>query len=180
MSWTSWRKTKNGMRFESFEKRPMSAAKAELFALEKTGRFVFHGAPRLDIAELEPRQARQFVPETGRHVPDGPPAVAASPYAEIAIFRAVVQTGHSGFSSYESDDDVALRTRLGFRATQAALDEASGAEGYVYVLPREVFEPLPGASRSSMDWRCPGRVKPVAVIRVTAEDLPEDIRIMEK
>lgn len=160
--------------------RHASSAKAELLDLEREGAYVFHGSARPDIAELEPRQARQYVAETGRHVPDGPPAVAASPYAEIAIFRALVQTGHSGFGADHKDHEgnALAQPRLSFRASQDALDDAASAVGHVYVFDRAGFVPRPGAPETSMDWRRESPVRPVRVIRVTAEDLPEEIQIM--
>ena len=67
----------------------MSENKTRLLALEKNGNFVFHGSPK-DIVALEPRQAHNINKETKKMEKDGEPAVFATSYAEIAIFRSLV------------------------------------------------------------------------------------------
>ena len=55
-----------------------------LAVLEHTGKYVFHGSTQNNLKTLEPRQ--------GMHLskPDGDPAVSATPYAEFASFRAII------------------------------------------------------------------------------------------
>lgn len=152
--------------FERPEER--SEARQLLERYERSGRFLFHGSRNPRIQELEPRQAMTW--REGAYVNDGPPAVAASPYADIAIFRSLI-TGHSGFSSFPNPDDT---VSLEFRLTRAGYAAAEHARGYVYVISRDGFSPV--GPITSMDWRSGDLVTPVDIIEVQAEDLPKNLR----
>lgn len=71
---------------EESKEEVISENKRLLQELEKSGEFVFHGSyQKLEI--LEPRQGRKRNKETGKIEEDGSPAVSATPFADIAIFR---------------------------------------------------------------------------------------------
>ena len=145
--------------------------KDELILLQEIGKYLFHGSPTEGIKIFEPRQSHTIPPGEDESVPDGEPAVAASPYAEIAIFRALVRK-RSGFSAKGEG-------QLSFRATREALDDAKDKKGFVYVFSREGFEPKNG-SEWNMDWRSLQSVKPLVSFEVTYDDLPESIEILSE
>lgn len=159
-----------------FDKPPTIERKGKnrerLLSLEKEGKYVFHGSP--DIIEvLEPRQAYNRSRETGKMEEDGEPAVFATPYADIAIFRALTDArGVSGESSsqFGIDDD-----ELVFSATKNILEAAKTKIGRVYVLDRQNFHDLDGMQCSSSQTN-----QPIKVIKVTIDDLPPNIETIEK
>lgn len=154
----------------------MTESKQKLLELEKEGKYLFHGSPIADLKELEPHQA-YTIPKGGNDlVKDGEPGVAATPYLEIAIFRALVKKGRSGFSvSATNIEDAEIK----FTASKEALKTAKGQVGYIYVLNRKEFTPKSGRT-CNMDWRNPNSVKPLWVFKVTYEDLTKEIEIIKQ
>ncbi len=154
----------------------MSEAKEKLLQLEKEGKYLFHGSPAKDIKELEPRQAHTIPRGEKDMVKDGEPGVAATPYSEIAIFRAIVTKGRSSFSvsGFSLEDKV-----IEFKANKKALELAKGKFGYVYVLNRNSFTRKSGFNKHAMEWRSVKPIKPVRVFTVNYEDLPKNITIIE-
>ncbi|MFA4954398.1 MAG: hypothetical protein WC641_03745 [Patescibacteria group bacterium] len=150
------------------EKRPESEARKLLHELEASGQYVFHGSMTPEIDELETRQPYTWISKKEK-VPHGQPAVVATPYADIAIFRALVFMDSTQFGV----DDHGLN----FAATQKALDHAKDKVGYVYALPRSGFKPLEG-DESSMDWRSPKNERPLRAVKVSFQDLPENIKLL--
>jgi len=145
--------------------------RAKLLELEKSGQFVFHGS-LTELTELEPRQATGTNKETGKTEKDGPPAVFATQFADIAIFRALVNAqGVSGGSTsrFGIDDG-----QLQFATTQNLIDAARGKRGLVYVLKKDDFD-----SFSDMECRAHKIVTPVQVLEVSLDDLPNNIEILE-
>ena len=145
------------------------SAKEELHALEKTGEFVFHGSP-FKLETLEPRQAHNHVKrEDGEYeaIPDGHPAVFASPFADTAIFMAVVNRKNAPFGSrsgFSSDN----KGHFEFRATKETFDQITdGAIGYVHVFDKKDFEEI--NHNESVAYTL---VTPVKIIEVKKEDLP--------
>lgn len=153
---------------ENFEQKKFSA-KEELHSLEKTGEYVFHGSP-FKLETLEPRQAHNHEKrEDGEYdpVPDGMPAVFASPFADTAIFMAIVNRknaplgSRSGFSSND-------RNNFEFRATKETFDQIGvDASGYVYVFNKDDFE-----ERNHNESVAYKTVTPSRIIEVRKEDLP--------
>jgi hypothetical protein len=142
-----------------------------LLRLEQEGHFVFHGSPET-IQSLEPRQAYNDNLETEEKEKDGAPAVFATPFVDVAIFRALVNTvdveGDSR-SNFGMEDGV-----INFAATQNLLDRAKDKKGFVYVLKKEGFdEPI------GMQCRSEESVMPVETVEVSIEDLPKGIKIIE-
>ncbi len=156
-----------------------SISKTELKKLEESGEFVFHGSA-LKLDALEPRQAYTLSKTEKKMVKDGEPAVAATPYADIAIFRAIINAENmpgkhwSNFGASIKNGVVLLE----FGATKDTFERAMGKKGYVYVLYRKDFLPK-GGHQKEMDWRCGIKVKPVNAIAVTSDDLPENIKIIK-
>lgn len=152
------------------KKEKMGKGREKLLALEKEGKYVFHGSP-VEIKELEPRQAQDYDREADISQDDGTPAVFASPYADAAIFRALINEknvqgdSESGWSLAEDG--------LHFRATQNLIESVRGLTGKVYVLDKSQFGPDEG-----MQVWSHGTVRPVDVIEVAVDDLPDNIRIV--
>jgi len=151
-----------------------------LKSLEAIGEYLFHGSPDGEIKALEPRQ--------GRHVPnkekptktiaDGSPAVSATPYADVAIFRAIINNKNIPFSHSSSFAVRGDSLEFGV-STEDALEEAmKNKNGFVYVFDRKDFEPYDrdgGATEKSMEWRSYNTIKPVKVIEVSSQDIiPRD------
>ena len=59
----------------------------ELKKFEKSGEYVFHGSENL-VEEFEPMQA--YTMKNWKQIPDGKPAVFASPFLDYAIFMAII------------------------------------------------------------------------------------------
>ena len=143
-----------------------------LLSLEKEGKYVFHGSPKR-ITILKPRQAYNYSKEAENMEKDGEPAVFATPYADVAIFRALTDTrgvrGNSR-SQFEMDSD-----KLHFSATKNILEAAKTKVGLVYVLDKHKFQDFEGMQCRSLETN-----KPIEVIEVTVDDLPQNIQIIEK
>lgn len=140
-------------------------------SLEKEGEYVFHGSPET-ISILEPKQAFNRNDETGNMEKDGEPAVFATPYADVAIFRALINakdvTGEST-SRFGVDED-----RLHFSATRNLLEAAKKKTGKVYVLDKQKFQSFEGMQCRSTEIN-----KPLEIIEVRIDDLPQNIKIIE-
>ncbi|MBP9856066.1 MAG: hypothetical protein KBC48_02050 [Candidatus Pacebacteria bacterium] len=159
----------------------MSPNKQKILELEKTGEYVFHGSTNGEIEILEPRQSTHIEDITNLDddgEPDGLPAVAATPYAEIAIFRAIVNGANlsmphtSGFGfKRDHKDQMYFRIR-----PEEALDQVyDNKKGYVYIFNKTDFEPYlrdGEPDESAMEWRCYKPIKPLEIIEVTSADLP--------
>ena len=147
----------------------MREAASGLEKLAKTGKYLFHGSPtKMEV--IEPRQAYN------NSQPDGEPAVVATSFYQLAIFRAImlaaraqVSPGHyqSGFSFSNG--------KLSFRANKETLTTArSNITGFVYVLDKGSFR-----KHSSMEYRASASVRPVRVFEVGANDLSEEIETVD-
>ncbi|MFA7193862.1 MAG: hypothetical protein WC087_03015 [Candidatus Paceibacterota bacterium] len=153
----------------------------KLKKLEQEGKHVFHGSPNGSIKSLEPRQ--------GRHVPDwskpdettldGNPAVSATPYAELATFRALINRENvsinhtSGFGIRDGNAEFRV-------SSEDVLKEVKDKKGFVYVFDKNNFEPYKRdqvATTDSMEWRSYEEVEPSDVIEVTSKDMPSSDRI---
>ncbi|MFA7319738.1 MAG: hypothetical protein WC022_04045 [Parcubacteria group bacterium] len=140
-----------------------------LLELEKTGNYVFHGSQSI-IEILEPRQAGGHSDETGKWEDDGKPAVFATPYADLAIFRSLINDkdfenkfGMKGDGWYVTVD-------------KKLIERAKDRIGKVYVLDKSKFNP---DSFIGIQCRSEESVIPLEVIEVNIDDLPKDIEIVE-
>lgn len=148
--------------------------RSKILELEKQNKWVFHGSG-IVVEKLEPRQA--FSSKIGTRIPDGKPAVFATPNADIAIFMAifskeniVTDTPGKHKSGFSANSDGIIE----FRVTKDLMDKTHGFKGYVYVLDRKEFK-----SRSSFEVLSHNSVKPDGVIVVTEQDLPKNIEIKD-
>jgi hypothetical protein len=162
---------------EREEDREKGEGRRLLHALEATGEFVFHGSPNASIAEFEPRQPQHW--ERGVAQPDGDPCIATTRYADFAIFRAITKD-LKGSSQFGTRKDGSL-----FFATDSAMRDAlNDAIGYVYVFSKDGFAPysrdgkMSNENESGFEWRAHECKKPARCIRVTSDDLPEQIDII--
>ena len=121
----------------------MRDSKARLLAFELTNQYVFHGSPRGDLEALEPRQGTHVTDldsPSESSILDGRPAVSATPYADFAIFRAVINGTNVPFDHFGgfgvTDGELEFHV-----SSEKVLDAAIGKKGYVYVLGREHFVP---------------------------------------
>jgi len=153
-----------------FEQQPrtekISESRKRLLDLEKQGKFVFHGSLE-NLETLEPKQAYSF----GKK--DKSPAVFATPFTEVAIFRALINEKALNEDS-ESQFGMDEKGRLHFSASQNLLDQAKELTGKVYVLEKSKFENFKGTQ-----CRSEKTVEPIEVIEVPAEDLPANIKVIE-
>ena len=141
----------------------------KLLALEKDGRYVFHGSPGI-IDILEPRQAGGHNEKTGKWENDGNPAVFATPYADLAIFRSLL---------YDKDleNEFGINgDQLYMRANKKLFKRAKNRIGKVYILDKSKFNP---ASFRGIDCKSEEKIVPLEIIEVTIDDLPKNIEIIE-
>jgi hypothetical protein len=159
-----------------FEKPPTiereGRNREKLLSLEKEGKYVFHGSPDI-IKTLEPRQAYNQNKETGEMERDGEPAVFATPLADIAIFRALIN--RRGISGESRSSFGISGEQPQFSATKNLLDGAKRKIGRVYVLDKSNFQNFDGMQCRSLETN-----EPIEVIEVTVDDLPQNIKIIEK
>ena len=146
----------------------------DLKKLEEAGEYLFHGSPD-EIDVLEPRQPYIFDKNVDRMVPDGEMAVVASPYFEIALFRAVVNNkntpdGHSSGFGYDEKTK-----KIELRMSENTFKQLQNKVGYVYVLDKKYFSPRDPNRPKMMEWRATGRVKPIQIVKVAFQDLSKDI-----
>jgi len=127
--------------------------------LEATGKYLFHGTATDNINLFEPRQAMSHGQK------DGTPCVAASEYADPAIFMAIF----SGRVSCGWDSN---GSNFGFHLKKSDYDEVktAGWSGFVYVFDRSEFKPY-----AVWEWRTTTRVSPMKKLSVTFADLPSEI-----
>ncbi len=143
----------------------------KLHDLEKQGIYVFHGSENL-VDEFEPRQAHTVV--EGKKIPDGEPAIFASPFSDYAIFMAIINKKNCSkgyFSGCSFRNGV-----LTFRATKHTLDQLSDtSSGYVYIFNKTDFQ-----ERNGSEWVSYEKVKPIEKIEVNRTDLKMSIEITEE
>ncbi|MFA6995416.1 MAG: hypothetical protein WC249_03365 [Patescibacteria group bacterium] len=136
-----------------------------LLKLEKEGHYVFHGSKAL-VDRLEPQQAYN------NNQKDGAPAVFATPFADVAIYRSLINTNNingPSESQFGTTGDGVY-----FKASQNLVDSAKNITGKIYVLDREKFKNFKGT-----ECRLEEPIDPIEVIEVTANDLPTNIEIIE-
>ncbi|MEI6296069.1 MAG: hypothetical protein WCO84_00280 [bacterium] len=149
----------------------ISKTREKLISLEKEGKYVFHGGPTL-LEKLEPRQQTSYCKETGKNENDGEPSVYVTPFADIAIFRAIVNPKNSPSKKYHSRFGVTIDENgtvidINLKTTPEAVDEVRDKHGYVYVLDKSQFEKF-----SDHEMRARKEIKPIEIIKVFFKDLP--------
>lgn len=162
------------------EKKLMTG-KEKLLKLEEEGKYVFHGSPSGDIKSLEPRQGTHVpdLTKPTKAMPDGRPAVSATPYAEFAIFRAIINgkniklDHHSGFG-FNRARGGAKEFRV---SSKEVLELAKDKVGCVYVFNKSDFEPYSRDGKihdGLMEWRSYKEVVPIDVVKVSYNDMPKE------
>lgn len=146
----------------------------KLISLEKEGKFVFHGSSEI-INILEPRQPYIFNKKTKKREKHGELCVVATPYADIAIFRAIVNKKNFPESGYASSFKINKNGLPELAATEQILKNVVDKKGFVYVLDKSLFSRF-----SNMEWRTGKEIKPNEIILVIAKDLPSDIQLIDK
>ncbi|PIR94629.1 hypothetical protein COT97_00560 [Candidatus Falkowbacteria bacterium CG10_big_fil_rev_8_21_14_0_10_39_11] len=150
----------------------IKSPREQLIEMEKSGHYVFHGSFTPELEFLEPRQAVNQNEETGKMEPDRDPAVFATPYADIAIFRSLINgegvsgDSTSGFGMSENDN-------VYLQATTNLLEAAKNKTGYIYVFNKNDFSDFEGT-----ECRAHSQVKPEKIIKVNFIDLPQNIKIL--
>lgn len=162
------------MSIENPNKIKVETGKESLMALEKEGAYVFHGSTEL-LEELEPHQAKIWDKDKKEMVKHGEPSVVATPFAEIAIFRAVISNkiradDGQHYSAFGSDGNEPF-----FETTPSVLKKARDAIGYVYVFKKNDFEKI-----SPMEWRSKKNLRPERIFEMHFEDLPQNIKLKPK
>ncbi len=151
----------------------MESSRDQLLALEKTGQYLFHGSMG-SFESLEPRQAINDNELTRKREQHGEPAICATPFADVAIFSALIKA-----NAHNIKDESNCRYDLdgsNFETTPNLLAAAQKTTGKVYVLDKNDFQLFGG---EGYEWRSDKNVVPVKVIEVTAEDLPKNIKVIE-
>lgn len=135
----------------------MSEVLDKLRALKQSGNYLFHGSGAV-IEKFEPRQAHTY--RDGKHIPDGLPAIFASPILDCAIFRALFSKAnfpHGSHSAWSWDKSGVIA----FKATKKSLAELrDDMQGYIYIRPRRLRGKeydglgLPRADRTGDGFHC--------------------------
>lgn len=123
--------------------------------------------------ELKPRQAKKFDAEFGENIDDGDPAVCATPFADIAIFRALINDKNLEEVDYNSSFGTNEDGGLFCSVSDNALDVVKGKLGYVYIFRKDEFK-----ETGAMESRINKSVKPIDTVVVSVDDLPENINII--
>ncbi len=149
----------------SLNRENIISPREKLLKLEKEGRYVFHGSTS-SIDCLEPRQAYN------NNEKDGLPAVFATPFADVAIYRSLI----NGNNLKEPSTNEFGFTEKGiyFKTSKNLIDFAKDLTAKVYVLDREKFKDFEGSQCRSEE-----PVTPMEMIEVTVKDLPSNIEIIE-
>lgn len=149
----------------------------KLKQLEEAGEHLFHGSPDGTLEILEPRQSTH-TPDLSKPedtILDGEPAVSATPYADIATFRSLINHKNIPFD-HSSGFVMNARGEKNFQVSSPeVLETIKDKKGFVYVFDRNEFRPFSRngeAKESNMEWRAYTPVKPVDVVEVDHEDLP--------
>jgi hypothetical protein len=149
----------------------------KLKQLEEAGEHLFHGSPDGTLEVLEPRQSTH-TPDLSKPeetILDGEPAVSATPYADIATFRSLINGNNIPFD-HSSGFGVNAKGEKNFQVSSPSVLEAiRDKKGYVYVFNKNEFKPFSRhgeIKEGNMEWRAHKPVSPVDVVEVGHEDLP--------
>jgi len=148
-----------------------SENKKRLLELEESNKFVFHGSYS-DLSMLHPKQGYNLNKNTNVMEKDGDPAVFATNFSEIAIFRSLInkQNIKGPSCSYFG----IKKGHLYFAATQNLINAAKNKTGKIYVLNKNKFQP-----RNNIEVVSYQPVPPIEVVEVDFNDLPQNIEILQ-
>ncbi len=137
---------------------------------EKQG-YLFHGSPD-KISVLKPIQPFSYDEKLGKMVEHGNPSVVATSFLNVSVFRSIVNRKNA-----PDEHDSAFgngSNGLNFKASSKTLDQAKNKKGFVHVLDKKGFERFSG-----MEWRSKEEVKPIDIIEVSFDNLPENIELIK-
>ena len=138
---------------------------------------LFHGSPDGSIARLEPRrESWELQDEGGR---GNLAEVYATDDALWALWFAVLDRDairgslRSASENFTGPDGRITRFRF-FSLDHRVLPHRPFADGWLYLLPRDTFRPLPilPGGPDSNEWGSPDAVAPLARLRVSPADVP--------
>ncbi|MFZ2523256.1 MAG: hypothetical protein WAW92_02605 [Minisyncoccia bacterium] len=156
-----------------------------LKSLEGEGVYVFHGSPDGGIPELEPRQGTHM-PDDGDPdllINDGDPAVSATPYADVAIFRAIINKRNIEFdhtSAFGMKGNLSKPSLFFTVSSTKVLEEAKSKSGFVYVFNKSDFEKYDREGNldgERIEWRSYKPVKPLMKVGVNFDDVADKEQI---
>ena len=148
----------------------MSDSLTKLRALEASGNYLFHGSGAA-IEKFEPRQAHTY--RDGAQIPDGLPAIFASPILDCAIFRALFSQANFPHGSHSAWSWSGSNT-ITYKATKKSLAELrDDMQGYIYVFDRAGF-----TKKNMTDWMCHEPIAPAMTFTVTRADFAPTIHEM--
>ena len=157
----------------------MTEGKKRLIELEEGNKYVFHGSPEGGLEKLSPRQAKNYKDKDNFYL-DGEPAVCATPYIDVAIFMAIINSKNIKISNFSGFG----RGKKGFNfriSSKEALDQTKDKFGFVYVFSKNNFTSFSRENDSNdkdLEWRCYKEIEPIEVIKVFYDDLPKKIDIV--
>ncbi len=127
-------------------------SKERLNELEATGEYVFHGSPNGEIEILEPRQSTRVSDPSkpSESIADGNPAVSATPYADLATFRAIINKQNIPLEEFSSGFGIDNAEKRTFQVSSAeVLDHVKDKKGYVYVLIKTSLSRIAETARTA-------------------------------
>lgn len=152
----------------------MSDNKKRLLILEAESNFVFHGSA-LKIKELKPRQPMIYYKKIRKEINHGSPCVSATSFINIAIFRSIINKQNFPFKGYQSSFGFnKKKNKCYFNTTSKVLNQVKDKKGYVYILNKKNFKKF-----SNIEYRSEKREKPLEIISVDYNDLPDNIKIID-
>ena len=126
--------------------------------------YVFHGTGTI-IEEFEPRQAYN------KNIPDGKPAVWATPVLNYAIFNALFNKINCP-RGYTARVNKLNSDNLTYEATKESLDQINeNTKGCIYVFNRSDFE-----QKNMSEWISYKKVKPIKMFEISRKDFPLPIK----
>ena len=155
---------------------PLPSNKLLLQNLAKQGTYLFHGSDNEAIKLFKPVQAYTTV--GAKQKKDGRPAIHTTQLLDIAIFMAIFNAKNIPKdldSMYSTNSTGNVKFTIS-KATMAQLKNS--AAGYLYVFNKQDFKPKRTATGiNPFEWTRHETILPLKKFRVSAQDLPENIRI---
>lgn len=133
--------------------------------LNQANQFLYHGSKTAGIKKLEPRQAYNSLKK------DGLPAVCLSGNLEVAVFMAILGSRKLGAINYKG-------SKIFFYVLGSEFEQAMREDwqGYVYLINKDSANFI---EHSHYEWRTFESVEPSDCIRVSSNDLPRNIVLLD-
>ena len=155
---------------------PLSRNKFLLQNLAQQGAYLFHGSDNGAIKLFKPVQAHTTIGKQQKK--DGKPAIHATQLLDIAIFMAIFNAKNIP-KDLGSMYSVSITGNVKFTVSRATIDQIKkSAAGYVYVFNKQDFKPKRTTTGiNPFEWTRHEAIRPFKKFRISAQDLPENIRI---